>query len=79
MGVIFRDSHLDTRHKRCILLRAIVPKRGCADVGEGNAILMKELEPVQMAAANKNNGCSRTTNSSALRAELGVYPPSSET
>ena len=74
MDVILRDSHLDTRIKRCILLNVIVPKLEYAgEVWEGNKKLAEKLETVQMSAAKKILGCSKTTSNTALRAELGMY------
>ena len=74
MDVILRDSHLDTRIKICILMNVIIPKLEYAEVWEGNVKLVKKLETVQMAAAKKILGCSKTTSNTALRAELGMYP-----
>ena len=72
--VILRDAHLDTRIKRCILLNVIVPKLEYAgEVWEGNKKLAEKLETVQMSAAKKILGCSKTTSNTALRAELGMY------
>ena len=74
MGMILRDSRLDTRIKRCILLNVIVPKLEYAgEVWEGNKKLAEKLETVQMSAAKKILGCSKTTSNTALRAELGMY------
>ena len=55
---ILTDSHLDTRIKVCILMNVIVPKLEYAEVCEGNAKPVKQLETVQMAAANNVPGCS---------------------
>ena len=74
MDAILTDSHLDTRIKRCILIHVIVPKLEYAEVWEGNAKLVKQLETVQMTAAKKVLGCSSTTSNTVLRAELGMYP-----
>ena len=72
--MILRDSHLDTRIES-ILMSVIVPKLEYAgEVWEGNVKLVKKLETVQMAAAEKILGCSKTTSNTALRAELGMYP-----
>ena len=74
MDVILRDSHLDTRSKRCILMNVVVPMLEYAgEVWEGNVRLAEKLETVQMAAVKKILGCSRTTSNTALRAELGMY------
>ena len=63
MDMILRDSRLDTRIKRCILLNVIVPKLEYAgEVWEGNKKLADKLETVQMSAAKKIRGCSKTTN-----------------
>ena len=72
MDAILTDSHLDTinRIKRCILMNVIVPKLEYAQVWEGNAKLVKQLETVQMPAAKKVLGCSSASNT-VLRAELG--------
>ena len=80
MDMILRDSRLDTRIKRCILLNVIVPKLEYAgEVWGGNKksaekleteqmAAAKKLETVQMAAAKKILGCSKTTSNTALRA-----------
>jgi len=74
MDVILRDPHLDTRIKRCILMNVIVPKLEYAgEVWEGNVKLVERLETLQMAAAKKILGCSKTTSNTVLRAELGMY------
>ena len=75
MDAILTDSHLDTinRIRRCILMNVIVPKLEYAQVWEGNAKLVKQLETVQMTAAKKMLGCSSTTSDTVLRAELGMY------
>ena len=73
MDVILRDSHLDTRIKRCIVLNVIVPKLEYAEeVWEENKKLAEKMGTVQMAAAKKILGCSKTMNNTALRAELGM-------
>ena len=75
MDAILTDPQLETRIKRCILTNVIVPKLEYAgEVWEGNAKLVKRLETVQMTAAEKVLGCSRTTRITVLRAELGMYP-----
>ena len=74
MDAILTDSHLDTRIKRCILNNVIVPKLDYAEVWEGNAKLVKQLEAVQMTVAKKVLRCSSTTRNTVLRAELGMYP-----
>ena len=43
------------------------------EVWEGDAKLVKQLEAVQMTAAETMLGCSSTT-SSAVLAELGMHP-----
>ena len=54
MDVILRDSRLDTRIKRCILLNVIVLKLEYAgEVWEGNKKLADKLETAQMSAAKK--------------------------
>ena len=74
MDAILTDSHLDTRIKICIMINVIVPKLEYAEVWEGNAKLVKQLETVQMTAAKKVLGCSSTTSNTVLRAELEMYP-----
>ena len=52
MDVILKDSHLDTRIKISILMNVIVPKLEYAgEVWDGNAMLVKNSETVQKAAA----------------------------
>ena len=53
MDAILTDSHLVTRIKVCILMNVIIPKLEYTEVWEGNAKLVKQLETVQMATANK--------------------------
>ena len=73
MDVILRDSHLDTRIKRCMLLNVIVQKLEYAgEVWEGNKKLAEKLETVQLAAAKKVLECSKTAGNTALRSELGM-------
>ena len=80
MDVILRESQLDTRIKRCILRNVIVPKLEYAEVWEGNTKLVKKLETVPMTAAKRILGCSKTaSNTTALRAELGMYLLKTET
>ena len=81
MGVILRESQLDTRIKIYILRNVIVPKLEYArEVWEGNAKLVKKLETVPMTAAKKILGCSKTaTNYTALRAGLSMYSLKTET
>ena len=55
-------------------MNVIVPKPEYAEVWEGNAKLVKQLETVQMTAAKKVRGYSSTTSNTELRAELGMYP-----
>ena len=62
MDVILSDSHLDTRIKRCILLNVIVPKLEYVS----NKKLAEKLETVQMSAAKKILGCSKTTSLSLI-------------
>ena len=73
MDVILRESQLDTRIKRCILMNVIVPKLEYAEVWEGNAKLVKKLETIPMTEAKKILGCSKTASNISLRAELGMY------
>ena len=74
--LLITDSHIiDTGIKRCILMNVIVPKLECAgEVWEENAKLVKQLETVQMTAAEKMLRCSRTTSNAVLRAVLGMHP-----
>ena len=44
------------------------------EVWERNAKFVKQLETVQMTAAEKILGCSSTTSNTVLRAERGMYP-----
>ena len=75
MDAILTDSHLDTRIKRCILMNVIVPKlEHAGEVWEGNAKFVKQLETVQMTAAKKILGCSRTASNTVITAELGMHP-----
>ena len=75
MDAILTDPHLDARIKIYILMNVIVPKLEYAgQVWEKNAKFVKQLETVQRTAANKILGCSSTTSSTILRAELGMYP-----
>ena len=74
MDVILRESQLDTRIKICILRNVIVPKLEYAQVWEGNAKLVKNLETVPMTAAKRILGCCpKTASNTALRAELGKH------
>ena len=43
------------------------------EVWEANGKFVKQLETVQMPAAISILGCSSTTSSIVLRAELGIY------
>ena len=75
MEAILTDPHLDTGVKRCILMNVIVPKLEYAgEVWEGNAKFVKQLQTVQMTAAEHMLGCSSTTSYTVLRAELGMHP-----
>ena len=51
MDVILADSHLDTRITIYIMIDVIVPKLEYAEVWEGSAKLVEQLETVQMTAA----------------------------
>ena len=54
MDAILTHSHIATRIKICIVINVIVPKLEYAGVvWEGNAKLVKQLETVQMLAAEK--------------------------
>ena len=56
--MILTDSYPDTRIKICILINVFVPKLEYAvEIWEGNAKLVKQLETVQMTAAEKVLGC----------------------
>ena len=75
MDAILTDPHLDTRIKICILMNVIVRKLEYAgEVWEGNARFVKQLETVEMTAAENMLGCSSTTINAVLRAELGMHP-----
>lgn len=53
----------------------IVPRLDHAEeVWKGNADLVKQLDTVKMAAAQEILGCSKLMSSTALEAELGMYP-----
>ena len=68
---ILTDSHLDARVKRYIMMNLIVPKLEYAgEVWEENAKLVKQLETVDMAAAQNVLGCSSTTSNTVLRTEM---------
>ena len=57
------DSHVDTRMKRWILIDVILPrlrKEYAEEVWERNAKSVKQLETVQMTAARKLFGCSKS-------------------
>ena len=72
MDVILRDSHLDTRIKRCIPLNVIVPKLEYAgEVWEGNKKLADKLETVQMSAAKKILGCSKNNEQYSIESRVG--------
>ena len=64
--MILRELHLDTRIKRGILMKVVVPKLEYAEVCEGDAKLVNKLETVAMTAAKKILGCSKTANKTAL-------------
>ena len=66
MDAILTDPHLDTRLKRYILMNVIVPTLGFAEVWEGNAKFVQQLETVQMEAAKNIPGCSSTTSNTVL-------------
>ena len=69
MDAIPADPHLDTRIKKMCSDYVIVPKLEYAgEVWKGNAKFVKQLETVQMTAANKILGCSSTTSNTVLRA-----------
>lgn len=76
MDVILRDSHADTRIKRCIPMNVTSPNLEYAEVRKGNLKLkkLKKLKPVPMAAAWVILGCWKTTTNTTLRAELGMHP-----
>ena len=54
IDAVLADSHLDTRITVCILTNVIVPRRECAEeIWEVDAEFVKQVERVQMAAAEK--------------------------
>ena len=56
-------------------MNVIVPQLEYAgNVWEGNAKLVKQLETVQISAAEKKRRCSSTTGKTVVRAELGMHP-----
>ena len=60
MDAILTDPRVDTGTKICILINVILPKlEYSGEVWEGNLEFVKQLETVQMTAANKNLGCSK--------------------
>ena len=64
-----------TRIKSCILTNAIVPELECAgEVREGKADLVKKLEAVQMVAAKKILGCSKTMSTASIEGRFGNVP-----
>ena len=60
-------------------MNVIVPKLEYAEDWEGSKKFADKLETVQMSAAKKILGFSKTTSNTALRAELGVYALKTET
>lgn len=61
--------------KVCILIHATVPKRKyAAEVWDGRAKLVRELDTEPMTAATKIFGSSRETSDTVLRAEPQMYP-----
>ena len=74
MGVLFKDSHVvDTSIKRCIQLNVVIPKPEYGEVWEENGTLVEKLKTVQMTAAKKIQGYSKTKSNTALRYELGMH------
>ena len=65
---------LGLKNRVCIIINVIVPKLEYAEVWEGNARFVEQLEIVQMATAKNILGCSSTTRNSVPRAELRMYP-----
>ena len=56
------------------MINVILPKLEFAEVWEGNAKFVEQLETVRMTAAKSILGCPSTTSNTVLRAELGMYP-----
>ena len=72
MDVVLTDSHLDTRIRRYNRMNVIVPKLEYAQVWEGKAQFVKQLETVHMPAAKKN--CCGAQVRRIARANLGMHP-----
>lgn len=70
MKVILGDSDLDIRIKVSTLIDVTTSNLEYAGVWEGDAKLTKKLEMIQMEAARKIVGCSKTVRNAALRADL---------
>ena len=75
MGAI----HLDTWIKICILMDVIVPKvEYTGEVWEGIAKFVKQLETVQMTAAEKLLGCSSATGNTVFKSRAKNAPTSNK-
>ena len=71
MDAIPTDSHLDARINRCVLINMVVPKLEQAEVREGNAKFVKQLETAEQMTVPKKGrhttvGCSSTTSTTAV-------------
>ena len=76
MDSILTDSHLDTRiqipcmhYDGCDCPKARICRKS---MGREHAKFIKQMEPANLAAANKAPGCSRTTSNTVARAALGM-------
>lgn len=75
MGMTLRDSHLNTKIKRCLLETVIVPELEYAGkIWKGNAKSVKQMGTEQIATAHKKLGYSDMTSYTVLRVELGMHP-----
>lgn len=73
--MILRDSLLDTRIKRCILMDVMVSRLEYAGVREWHTKLVKPPGTAQMAAAKGILGVQQRRVNRVLRAGGGIYPP----
>lgn len=75
MDVILKDSHPDTRMKRCILMNICCTEAEVSgEVWKGDEKLVKRMKTIRVVAAQIVLGCSKTTGNTALRAEFELYP-----
>ena len=74
VDVILRDSHLDSSIMKYVLINVMVPKVENAEVWEGNAKLVKTMETLQMAAAEKTIECSKSTSKYGIESRVRNAP-----